>query len=57
LVVSISVYPSGFALATTVVPMLPPAPGRFSTTNGWPIPAASFCVMIRAIVSLAPPGA
>src|SRR6516165_11779050 len=28
-------YPSGVALTTLSVPILPPAPVRFSMTNGW----------------------
>ena len=35
-VVKSSVYPSGADFATTSVAMLVAAPGRFSTTNGWP---------------------
>jgi hypothetical protein len=30
-----TVYPSGAAFAASAPPMLPPAPGRFSITNGW----------------------
>ncbi len=35
LAVNSSVWPSAGALATTSAPMLPPAPGRLSTTQGW----------------------
>ena len=31
-----SVVPSGAARATSCAPMVPPPPGRFSTTAGWP---------------------
>jgi hypothetical protein len=31
-----TVYPSALAEATAPVPMLPPAPGRLSTSTGWP---------------------
>ncbi len=31
-----SVWPSGSALATKSKPIIPPAPGLFSTTHGWP---------------------
>ena len=34
--VSSSVYPSGAEAMTAWVPMLLPAPGLFSTMNGWP---------------------
>src|SRR5262245_55876584 len=37
--------------------MLPPAPGLFSTTTGCPNAVDSFCPMIRASVSVLPPGA
>ena len=30
------------------MPMLPPAPARFSTTTGWPHLSLSFCATIRA---------
>ena len=30
------VLPSGAALTIAVVPVMPPAPGRFSITTGWP---------------------
>ena len=35
--------------------MLPPAPGRFSTTNGWPSVSVSFCAVARARMSVVPP--
>ena len=46
-----SVYPSGAALATTSVPMLPPAPGRFSITNGCLRLSDSLSAMTRATMS------
>src|SRR5690606_12028348 len=50
------VYPSGLALATCAAPILPPAPGLFSTTIGWPRSLASDSPSVRAITSIAPPG-
>src|SRR5437870_5270213 len=38
------------------MPMVPPAPGRFSTTSGWPSAAASLSATGRAMVSVADPG-
>jgi hypothetical protein len=38
------------------VPMAPPAPGRFSTTNGWPSATCSFSATTRAAMSVACPG-
>src|SRR5262245_16599200 len=35
--------------------MVPPAPGRFSTTNGWPSCSARRCVTVRAMMSVALP--
>jgi len=52
-----SVYPSGTALATELVPMVAPAPVRFSTTNGWPSLACSCSAKMRPVVSTAPPAA
>src|SRR5882762_2932475 len=54
---STSVWPSGALLATCSVPMLPEAPGRFSTTTGWPRRAPSRSVTARALVSVTPPAA
>ena len=51
-----SVYPSGGALATTSPPMMPLPPGRFSTTNGWPIWSPTFCASARPSASSVPPG-
>jgi len=43
-------------LATTSVPMLPPAPARFSMTKGCPRISAIFGVTVRATMSVPPPG-
>src|SRR3954468_13745696 len=43
-----SVYPSGGDFITKVCPMLPPAPGRFSTKNCWPRIALNFSATMRA---------
>src|SRR5262245_26015547 len=50
-----SVWPSGSALATTSAPILPPAPGRFSTMTGWPRVLASSSPTARASTSTSPP--
>ncbi len=50
-----SVCPSGAAFATASVPMMPEAPGRFSTTPGWPSRGRSRSATSRAVMSLAPP--
>ena len=49
--------PSGVALATALVAIAPEAPGRFSTSTGWPSRSESLGWMMRATVSLPPPGA
>jgi hypothetical protein len=49
------VYPSGALRATNSVPIAPEAPGRFSTTNGWPNTELRWGAMTRAITSLLPP--
>src|SRR5258708_8804049 len=54
---STRVGPSGALLATCSVPMLPEAPGRFSTTTGWPRRAPSRSATVRALVSVTPPAA
>src|SRR5688572_16801575 len=36
---------------------MPPAPGRFSITTGWPSVSASRCEKLRAAKSAMPPGA
>ena len=43
------------ALATYADPMLPPAPPRFSTTNGWPSPSCRPFATGRAAMSDGPP--
>src|SRR5687768_11825380 len=50
------VWPSAGDLATNASPMEPVAPGRFSTTTGWPRLSARRLPMARAKVSLEPPG-
>jgi len=42
-----SVYPSGALFATLSVPMVPPAPVRFSTTTDWFQAFASSAAMMR----------
>jgi hypothetical protein len=51
-----SVCPSGADFATSTTPILPFAPGRFSTTTGWPSVSWSFAPSARPIWSAAPPG-
>ena len=43
------------ARATSAVASVPPAPGRFSTTNDWPHASLNFCANTRPSVSLPPP--
>src|SRR5258706_7092438 len=38
------------------MPMVPPAPGRFSTITGWPRLAASLSVTLRPMTSVTLPG-
>src|SRR3954467_8062628 len=54
--VTSSVWPSGSACATTAVPSVVPAPGRLSTTTGWPREAASSPASARAATSVNDPG-
>ena len=49
-------WPSGVAFATMAVPIVPPAPVRFSITTGCPQFSLIFCAMMRASVSVPPPG-
>ena len=49
--------PSGADFATESAAMLPPAPGRFSTTTGWPRARESGSASARATMSGWPPGA
>src|SRR5262245_14713630 len=51
------VYPSGFELVTAPAPIMPPAPGRFSTTTGWPRISLMGGAIMRAVTSRLPPGA
>ena len=51
-----SVWPSGAERATAAPPMLVPAPGRFSMTNGLPNRCSSFGASRRATISMPPPG-
>jgi len=51
-----SVLPSAGALATASVPMLPPAPVRFSTTNGCPMDSCSAAPSVRPTMSGVDPG-
>ena len=50
-----SVWPS-VALATASMPSMPPAPGLFSMTTGWPQREASLSLMARTIRSSELPG-
>ena len=43
-----SVYPSAGALATKLVPMMPVAPGLFSTMKGCPNASCSLSATMRA---------
>jgi len=45
------------ALLATIVPVLPPAPGRFSTMIGWPMFLDILSNMMRLTTSLALPPA
>src|SRR5215470_9292059 len=49
--------PLGGLFATSVAPLLPPAPPTFSTSTGWPIRGASFSASRREITSVVPPAA
>ena len=49
-------YPSGADRAVSAAPMLPPAPGLFSTVTGWPMDFASSRPIARAVMSTPPPG-
>src|SRR5262249_14459380 len=51
-----SVYPSLSARATASLPRVPPAPGRFSITTGWPSFSCSDCATMRPMMSAPPPG-
>src|SRR5262245_22417629 len=51
------VWPSGSELATAAAAMLVPAPGLFSITTCWPQIRDSRSAVMRATVSVDPPGA
>ena len=53
--VSSKVYPSGGELMTVWVPILLPAPGLFSTMNGWPSRSDRRWQIKRESTSVAPP--
>ena len=53
---SISTWPSGLDLATTLPATTPPAPGMFSTTNGLPSASVNFSASRRPSTSGLPPG-
>src|SRR5258705_7936968 len=46
------VCPSGSAFAMAPTPSVPPAPARFSTTNGWPSCSDRRWVTVRAMMSV-----
>src|SRR5687767_15951185 len=50
-----SVWPSGVASATIFVPIVPPAPGRLSTTTCCPRSSESLTDRMRAMMSGWPP--
>lgn len=50
------VYPSPWARLATCAPMLPPAPGRLSTTTVWPQVFDSSEATVRVKKSEEPPG-
>ena len=50
------VWPSGVDLATKELPMVPLAPGLFSTTTACPKRGANFSAKRRANASVSPPG-
>ena len=52
-----SVYPSGAERPAASMPIMLPAPGRFSTKNCWPIDCDKCCASTRAEMSVPPPGA
>ena len=51
-----SAWPSGAALATASMPMLPLAPALLSTTTLWPSAGTSRSASRRATLSATPPG-
>jgi hypothetical protein len=53
--ISSSVWPSGGARTTASVAVLLDAPGRFSTTKGWPSRSVNHSLISRARMSFGPP--
>src|ERR1700755_3395560 len=53
---AVSVYPSGGAFFAASVPMMPPAPGLFSTMKVCPIDRVNESATRRATMSVAEPG-
>src|SRR5574339_139313 len=51
-----SVYPSGAESTTTLEPIEPPAPTRFSATTGWPHISCSLAATARPMMSVELPG-
>ena len=51
------VWPSGVACAVRLMPMVMPAPARWSTTTCWPQASVYFWPSMRTITSEPPPGA
>lgn len=45
------VYPCRAAVLTGSTPMMPPAPGRVSMTNGWPSCALNLFATMRPVIS------
>ena len=52
-----SVWPSGWALAPLLTPIVPPAPPTLSTTIVWPRISPIFWQSTRANTSVGPPAA
>src|SRR5687767_7962272 len=50
------VYPSGADFAARSVPTMPAAPARLSTTTCWPRDSESLELIVRATMSVPPPG-
>src|SRR5258708_32655064 len=47
---------SGALVASCAGRIVPPGPGLFSTTSGWPLVSVSACASARARMSLTPAG-
>src|SRR6218665_678250 len=52
----ITVSPSGGWRKAASTPIEPPAPGRFSTTTGWPSLSLRILASSRELLSVMPPG-